>query len=206
MQSRPVGQPSVDPGARVVQAPSGHGGQTLREAPYGRGVREGDAGELQTAAPVDPDPVRSGHQYVGHPWVGEQGFQRSAADQLGPQMLGRAEDLRVAEDPPLFAQRLRHARGCRFGAAVGEPLPYAVEKRPRRLRPFEAGRRAHGPPASVSARSQNSLQKRASGPRGVAPGGDLPPSGRSSPDSTGTSPANGRPSSRATSLSSSPGA
>ena len=169
VQPGPVGQPGVHPRPRVVQPSSRDGGQPLGEPPHRRGVREGDRGQLQAAAPVHPHPVRRGDQHVGDARVGQQRLQRPGADQFRAQLLGGAEHLGVAQHPALFAQGLRHARGGGLGAALGEPAPDAVEEG-RAVGPVESGKRHRAPPASVSACSQKAAQNRASGPRPVRAG------------------------------------
>ncbi len=162
------------PRAGVVEPASRDRREPLREPADGGGVGEGHRGPFETGAPVHPHPVGRRDQDVGDRRVGEQRFQRSGPDQFGPELLGRAEHLRVAEEPPLGPQRRRHPRRCGFGAARREPLPHGVEQS-RTAGPGPAAARDDGPghaaPPGARARSQKAAQNRPSAPRGSPPGG-----------------------------------
>ena len=134
MQTYSVGQPQVAPRCRIVEAPTGRGGEPLGEPSHRRLAREAHRGAGQALSPVDPDVVRPVDQHVSDRRIVQHGGQRTRALQLVPQRPQGGQNRLVAEHRTLGPDR-----GCE-----------AARTTDRSSRHPRAGDRAPGPTQAAS--------------------------------------------------------
>ena len=96
MKAGAVGQPHIAVGRGVIETPTARCRHPLREASYGRLIREADFAESQTSRVLDPDLIRTIDQDIGDPWLPQQRLKRSRTEDVASQFLVYGEDRCVA--------------------------------------------------------------------------------------------------------------
>src|SRR6185312_9581682 len=189
VQPGPVRQGRVDVRARVVQTPSGEGGESLGQATDRRLVGEADVGSNQTAAPVHPDAVGSVDQYVRHSSLVEEVLERAGAGELGLCLPDQPENLSMAgQAAGVLADQRGERRAPRRRTGVDQLSAYPIED----LSVHAASPIATGTRRIVSQSAASSVF------RSIAVGSPICVAARTV-TSSGSSPASGRPKPCATS-------
>ena len=104
----PFGQPRVDEGHRIVEAPTDRGCQPLGEPAYVAFARESKIRQLEAGTTIDEHLIRAVDQNIGHPRLMKQRLQWAGAHAVPSQRLHGVEHSRVADDETLGSHGCGH--------------------------------------------------------------------------------------------------